>query len=169
MKVSRKRLKLLLKCQRGKSFLSFTVTTKLFIKPSIKTAEWVGDWSITDDIRMATSLASEMLIRYLTTCISCVVLAFLIPNPCHLIRSPRPHDRLSPFIRRTWTNRLSIINRAISAIATIKALNATTNDNSRATLSFNNLESTDISPGALLPVWHDRHVRPGFLAWRKFG
>ena len=103
---------------------------------------------------MASSLASGMLIQYLTTCIACLVLAFMRSWSLTLvILSAVPVLMIVQALSQAFANPLlsaereqtgvsaTIIDRAISAIATVKAFNATTYENSRATHSFNNLKS----------------------------
>ena len=113
-----------------------------------------GDWPILSfnrEIWRPSSLAFVNLISHDMHCMSCPRLqALLIPNPRHPTQS-HSHDHSSPLsspcIRRTWKTGVSatIIDRAISAIATVKAFNATTNENSRATLSFNIASNQPIS------------------------
>lgn len=94
-----------------------------------------------DDVRMDSSLASGMLLQYLTTCIACLVLAFvfLVPYFSHPIRCPHPHVRSSPlpdfrqpsFIGRMRSNwRISHIS-----ISTVKVFNAISYETSGATQS----------------------------------
>jgi ATP-binding cassette subfamily B (MDR/TAP) protein 1 len=103
----------------------------------------------TNDVRMASSLASGMIIQYLTTCIACLILAFmrswaltlvilsavlilmLIQGLSQGFASPLlTHEREQTGIGAT------IIDRAIAAIATVKAFNAADMESQRANVSF---------------------------------
>jgi ATP-binding cassette, subfamily B (MDR/TAP), member 1 len=106
---------------------------------------------------MASSLASGMLLQYLTTCIACLVLAFMRSWSLTLvILSAVPILMFVQALSQTLTNPLlsaernqtgvsaTIIDRAISVISTIKVSNAIPYETSRATQSFNNLKSATI-------------------------
>ncbi|KAF8802026.1 P-loop containing nucleoside triphosphate hydrolase protein [Phlegmacium glaucopus] len=107
----------------------------------------------TDDVRMASSLASGMLIQYLTTAFTCLILAFMRSWSLTLIiLSAVPALMIVQAFSQAFANPLlsvereqtaisaTIIERAISAISTVKAFNATSYENSRATQSFLNLQ-----------------------------
>ncbi|KAF8154773.1 P-loop containing nucleoside triphosphate hydrolase protein [Crassisporium funariophilum] len=108
----------------------------------------------TDDVRMATSLASGMLIQYLTTCITCLLLAFLRSWQLTLvILSAVPllmfiqgfsqafagpllqHEREQTGIAAT------VIDRAVAAIATVKAFNAAPYEKAQAGEVFDSLKA----------------------------
>ena len=108
----------------------------------------------TDDVRMASSLASGMLIQYLTTCITCLVLAFIHSWSLTLvILSAVPVLMIVQAFSQAFANPLlsaereqtaisaTIVDRAISAISTVKAFNAASYETSRATQSFKNLQT----------------------------
>ena len=104
---------------------------------------------------MASSLASGMLLQYLTTCLACLVLAFLRSWSLTLvILSAVPILMFVQALSQTLANPLlstereqtgvsaTIIDRVISAISTVKAFNAVPYETSRAINSFDNLKST---------------------------
>jgi ATP-binding cassette, subfamily B (MDR/TAP), member 1 len=106
---------------------------------------------------MASSLASKMLIQYFATCIACLVLAFMRSWSLTLvILSAVPILMFVQALSQTFANRLlsaerdqtgvsaTIIDRAISAISTVKVFNAIPYETSRATQSFHNLKSATI-------------------------
>ena len=91
----------------------------------------------TDDVRMASSLAAGMRLQYLTTCIACLILAFIRSWPLTLvILSAVPILTIIQVISQRFTGPLiqaervhtavaaSFIERAIGAISTVKAFNA---------------------------------------------
>ncbi|KAF9559515.1 P-loop containing nucleoside triphosphate hydrolase protein [Agrocybe pediades] len=103
----------------------------------------------TDEVRMASSLASGMLIQYLTTCITCLILAFvrswaltlvilsalpilaIIQNLANVLAVPilateREHNGVAA----------TVIDRAAAAIATVKAFNAAVYEHARANAVF---------------------------------
>ena len=88
---------------------------------------------------MASSLASGMIFQYLTTCIACLVLAFIRSWPLTLvILSAVPILTIIQVISQRFAGPLvqaervhtgvaaSFIERAIGAISTVKAFNAQT-------------------------------------------
>jgi ATP-binding cassette subfamily B (MDR/TAP) protein 1 len=106
---------------------------------------------------MASSLASGMLLQYLTTCIACLILAFMRSWSLTLvILSAVPILMFVQALSQTFANPLlsaerdqtglsaTIIDRAISAISTVKVFNAIPYETSRANQSFNNLKSAAI-------------------------
>ena len=103
----------------------------------------------TDDVRMASSLASGMIIQYLTTCIACLVLAFirswaltlviLSAVPILMLIQGLSQGFASPLLaheREQTGIAATIIDRAIAAIATVKAFNAAEMESQRANVSF---------------------------------
>ncbi|TFK31897.1 ABC transporter type 1, transmembrane domain-containing protein, partial [Crucibulum laeve] len=103
----------------------------------------------TDDVRMATSLASGMLLQYLTTCFTCLLLAFLrswaltlvilSAVPVLMIIQGLSQGLASPLLaqERGQTGvAATLIERAVSAIATVKAFNASEHEKSRAGAVF---------------------------------
>jgi ATP-binding cassette, subfamily B (MDR/TAP), member 1 len=106
---------------------------------------------------MASSLASGMLLQYLTTCIACLVIAFmrswsltlviLSAVPVLMVVQALSQAFASPLLsaERNQTGvSATVIDRAISAISTVKVINAVPYETSRATQSFNNLKSAAI-------------------------
>ena len=106
---------------------------------------------------MASSLASGLLIQYLTTCTACLVLAFMRSWSLTLvILSAVPvlifvqtlsqilADPLLSADREQTGVSATIIDRAVAAISTVKVFNAVPYETSRATQSFNNLKSIAI-------------------------
>jgi len=103
----------------------------------------------TDDVRMASSLASGMIIQYLTTCIACLILAFmrswaltlviLSAVPILMLIQGLSQGFASPLLaheREQTGIAATIIDRAIAAIATVKAFNAAEMESQRANVSF---------------------------------
>jgi ATP-binding cassette subfamily B (MDR/TAP) protein 1 len=92
---------------------------------------------------MATSLASGMLIQYLTTCIACLILAFLRSwaltlvilsvVPILMLIQGLSQGFAGPLLaheRSQTATAATLVDRAISAIATVKAFNATAHEQS---------------------------------------
>ncbi|KAF8331212.1 P-loop containing nucleoside triphosphate hydrolase protein [Amanita rubescens] len=92
----------------------------------------------TDDVRMATSLASGMLVQYITTSITCLALAFTRFLGINA-RSFCPQSQVLIFIQGLsqsitgpllaqehvhTANAATLVDRAIASIATVKAFNA---------------------------------------------
>ncbi|CCM02000.1 uncharacterized protein FIBRA_04074 [Fibroporia radiculosa] len=91
----------------------------------------------TDEVRMASSLASGMIIQYLTTCVTCLILAFVRSWSLTLIiLSAVPVlmfiQALSQVFAGAYLNveraqtatASTLVDRAVSAISTVKAFNA---------------------------------------------
>ncbi|KAI5116161.1 hypothetical protein M0805_005750 [Coniferiporia weirii] len=91
----------------------------------------------TDDVRMASSLASGMLVQYTTSCITCLVLAFmrswaltlviLSAVPALMIIQTFSQIAAGPLVnaeREQTAVSATLVERAINAIATVKAFNA---------------------------------------------
>jgi ATP-binding cassette subfamily B (MDR/TAP) protein 1 len=91
----------------------------------------------TDDVRSASSLASGLLIQYLATCITCLGLAFarswaltlviLASVPILVFVQGLSQGLASPLValeREQSATAASLIDRALSAISTVKAFNA---------------------------------------------
>ncbi|KAF8802021.1 hypothetical protein BYT27DRAFT_7261468 [Phlegmacium glaucopus] len=94
--------------------------------------------------------------------------ALMVSNPHHPIRRLRPHDRsslLSSFRQPTFISRTAIsatiIERAISAISTLKAFNATLYENSRATQPFINLQQAARKLNVLQALVREHKVGAG--------
>ena len=111
-------------------------------------------YSETDNVRMASSLASGMLLQYLTTCVACLVLAFirswsltlviLSAVPILMFVQTLSQSLATPLLaaeRQQTGISATIIDRAISAISTVKVFNAIPYETTRAVKSFNNLKS----------------------------
>ena len=106
----------------------------------------------TDEVRMASSLASGMLVQYLTTCVTCLILAFLrswaltlvilSAVPLLMVVQGLSQGFANPLLahERDQTGRAAtIIDRAVAAISTVKAFNATGLEYSRASSVFGRL------------------------------
>jgi ABC-type multidrug transport system fused ATPase/permease subunit len=92
----------------------------------------------TEDVRNASSLAAGLLLQYLTTCTACLVLAFqrswsltlvilsavLILMLIHGFSQAFAGGQLAAE-RSELATAASLVDRAIAAIATVKAFNAT--------------------------------------------
>ncbi|KII91881.1 hypothetical protein PLICRDRAFT_104545 [Plicaturopsis crispa FD-325 SS-3] len=91
----------------------------------------------TDDVRMASSLASGMLLQYLTTCITCLALAFqrswsltlviLSAVPALVLIQGLSQGVAGPLLaveRAETASAATLVDRAVAAIATVKAFNA---------------------------------------------
>ncbi|KIM36272.1 hypothetical protein M413DRAFT_319602 [Hebeloma cylindrosporum] len=117
----------------------------------------------TDDVRMASSLASGMIIQYLTTCIACLILAFmrswaltlviLSAVPLLMFIQGLSQGFASPLLaheREQTGIAATVIDRAIAAIATVKAFNATEMESERANHSFLRLK---VAAKRLNKVW----------------
>ena len=92
----------------------------------------------TDDVRTASSLASGMLLQYLTTCVTCLVLAFtrswaltlviLSAVPLLTFVQGLSQSLASPLLaseRSETATAATLVDRALASIATVKAFNAT--------------------------------------------
>ncbi|PPQ92085.1 hypothetical protein CVT25_008266 [Psilocybe cyanescens] len=103
----------------------------------------------TDEVRMASSLASGMLIQYLTTCITCLVLAFtrswaltlviLSALPVLVIVQGLSQGFAAPLLaheREQTGVAATIVDRAVAAISTVKAFNAANLEHTRASDIF---------------------------------
>ncbi|TFY75306.1 hypothetical protein EWM64_g8705, partial [Hericium alpestre] len=91
----------------------------------------------TDEVRMASSLASGMIVQYLTTCVACLVLGFmrswaltlviLSAVPVLMLIQGISQGVAGPILaveRQQTAQAASLVDRAINAIATVKAFNA---------------------------------------------
>ncbi|CAL1709774.1 unnamed protein product [Somion occarium] len=91
----------------------------------------------TDDVRMASSLASGMLVQYLTTTITCLILAFvrswsltlviLSAVPLMMFIQALSQAFVGPNLNNERTHTAAaatLVDRAVSAISTVKAFNA---------------------------------------------
>ncbi|KAJ7594062.1 P-loop containing nucleoside triphosphate hydrolase protein [Mycena floridula] len=110
----------------------------------------------TDEVRMASSLSSGMLIQYLTTCITCLVLAFIRSWALTLvILSAVPALVLIQIFSQAVAGPLlaaersqtaiagTLIDRAVNAIATVKAFNASRYEESAFDTVLNKLKVAD--------------------------
>ena len=93
-------------------------------------------YSETDDVRMGSSLASGMLIQYITTCTTCLVLTFTRSYALTLVILPAiPALVIIQSLSQSFANPLAaaerhqtaiaatLIKGAITAISTVKAFN----------------------------------------------
>ncbi|EJD01884.1 P-loop containing nucleoside triphosphate hydrolase protein [Fomitiporia mediterranea MF3/22] len=91
----------------------------------------------TDDVRMASSLTSGLLLQYLTTCVTCLILAFIRSWALTLvILSAVPALMIIQIVSQRFSGPLigvereqtavaaTFIERAVAAISTVKAFNA---------------------------------------------
>ncbi|KAI0795728.1 P-loop containing nucleoside triphosphate hydrolase protein [Abortiporus biennis] len=91
----------------------------------------------TDDVRMASSLASGMIVQYLTTTITCLILAFtrswsltfviLSAVPVLMVIQMFSQNLAGPKLtleRAHTSTAATLVDRAIAAISTVKAFNA---------------------------------------------
>jgi ATP-binding cassette, subfamily B (MDR/TAP), member 1 len=91
----------------------------------------------TDDVRTASSLASAMLLQYLRTCITCLVLAFthswaltlviLSAVPLLTVVQALSQSLASPLVASECSETetaATLIDRALASISTVKAFNA---------------------------------------------
>ncbi|KAF9472081.1 P-loop containing nucleoside triphosphate hydrolase protein [Pholiota conissans] len=106
----------------------------------------------TDEVRMASSLAAGMLVQYLTTCIACLILAFLRSWSLTLvILSAVPILTFIQGLSQGFTAPIltyereqigiaaTIVERTFAAIATVKAFNAAGMEHTRASIIFGHL------------------------------
>ncbi|KAL5520889.1 HST6 [Sanghuangporus sanghuang] len=117
----------------------------------------------TDDVRMASSLASGMLLQYLTTCIACLVLAFMRSWALTLvILSGVPILTVIQIISQRFAGPLvnaervytgvaaSFIERALGAIATVKAFNAQSAEQAALNPALDTIDKVTVKVNA---VW----------------
>ncbi|KAK2466561.1 hypothetical protein APHAL10511_001423 [Amanita phalloides] len=117
----------------------------------------------TDDIRMASSLASGMLVQYLTTSITCLALAFtrswaltlviLSAVPVLIFIQGLSQSIAGPLLAKEEAHTASaatLVDRAISGIVTVKAFNAIPHELSVASATFHSVERASCK---LTGVW----------------
>ena len=132
----------------------------------------------TDEVRMASSLASGMLIQYLTTCVTCLILAFLrswtltlvilSAVPLLMIVQSLSQGFASPLLaheREQTGKAATIIDRAVTAISTVKAFNATGLEYSRASSVFGRLR---IAAKKLNALWATTSAISQFVMMAMF-
>ena len=103
---------------------------------------------------MASSLASGMLLQYLTTCIACLVLAFqrswaltlviLSAVPILMLIQGISQAFAGPLLaveRSQTATAATLVDRAIAAIATVKAFNASSHEQSALALVLNRMNT----------------------------
>ena len=88
----------------------------------------------TDEVHTTSSLAAGMLLQYLTTCITCLVLAFthswsltlviLSAVPLLTLVQALSQSLASPSERFETATAATLVDRALASIATVKAFNA---------------------------------------------
>ncbi|KAF8963802.1 P-loop containing nucleoside triphosphate hydrolase protein [Flammula alnicola] len=109
----------------------------------------------TDDVRIASSLASGLLLQHLTTCLTCLLLAFLCSwaltlvilsaIPLLLLIQALTQALAAPLLATERTQAgiaATLIERAVAGIATVKAFNAPAHEHARATALFLALRTT---------------------------
>ncbi|KAH9947813.1 P-loop containing nucleoside triphosphate hydrolase protein, partial [Amylocystis lapponica] len=117
----------------------------------------------TDDVRMASSLASGMIIQYLTTCVTCLALAFsrswsltliiLSAVPCLMFIQAMSQAFAGGHLQteRAHTSvAATLVDRALAAIATVKAFNAETHEQTTLGVVLENIES---AAHKVITVW----------------
>ncbi|KAF5350692.1 hypothetical protein D9756_008502 [Leucocoprinus leucothites] len=117
----------------------------------------------TDDVRMATSLASGYLIQYLTTTLTCLILAFirswaltlviLSAVPLLILIQSLSQSLATPLLfheRSETATAATFVDRALTAISTVKAFNAQAFELTRAIGAF---ESLKLAAKRLNKVW----------------
>ena len=132
----------------------------------------------TDEVRMASSLASGMLIQYLTTCVTCLILAFLrswaltlvilSAVPLLIIVQGLSQGFASPLLaheREQTRKATTIINHAVTAISTVKAFNATGLEYSCASSVFGRLR---IAARKLNALWATTSTISQFVMMAMF-
>ncbi|KXN87644.1 Alpha-factor-transporting ATPase [Leucoagaricus sp. SymC.cos] len=117
----------------------------------------------TDDVRMATSLASGYLVQYLTTTLTCLLLAFirswsltlviLSAVPLLILIQSFSQSIASPLLfreRAEISSTATLVDRALSAISTVKVFNAQAFELTRAIGAFKTLR---LAARSLNRVW----------------
>ncbi|KAK0504638.1 P-loop containing nucleoside triphosphate hydrolase protein [Armillaria luteobubalina] len=117
----------------------------------------------TDEVRMASSLASGRIIQYTTTCITCLVLAFsrswaltlviLASVPALVLVQAFSQAVAGPLLsieRSQESVAATLIDRAVSAIATVKAFNATSQERDTLSTVLDRIKAADKK---LVAVW----------------
>ena len=117
----------------------------------------------TDDVRMASSLASGMLVQYLTTTITCLALSFsrswaltlviLSAVPVLVFIQGLSQSITGPLLaqeRAHTANAATLVDRAIAGIATVKAFNAVPHELSGTSVI---LDTVERAARKLTAVW----------------
>ena len=110
-----------------------------------------------DELRMASSLASGMLVQYITTCIACLVIGFVYSWSLTLVvLSAVPGIVLVQAIGQATVGPLlaasrketavlgTLIERALNAIATVKAFNAQSHEYTQVTAAIGRMTTADV-------------------------
>jgi ATP-binding cassette, subfamily B (MDR/TAP), member 1 len=132
----------------------------------------------TDDIRAASSLATGLLVQYATTCITCLVLAFirswsltlviLSALPILVIVQGLSQVLAGPLFQKEQSQiaRMgNIIDRATTAIATVKAFNAELQEHFTLSSIIDDLKVTD---NKLAVIWGFTSGFSQFVAMAMF-
>ncbi|KAF8626632.1 hypothetical protein AX15_004779 [Amanita polypyramis BW_CC] len=132
----------------------------------------------TDDVRMASSLASGMLVQYFTTSITCLVLAFtrswaltlviLSAVPVLIFIQGLSQSIAGPLLARERAHAASaatLVDRAIAGIATVKAFNAVPHELFRTSTIFNTFET---AARKLTAVWGSTSGLAQFVMMNMF-
>ncbi|TCD65298.1 hypothetical protein EIP91_002823 [Steccherinum ochraceum] len=111
----------------------------------------------TDDVRMASSLASGMLVQYLTTTITCLILALvrswsltlviLSTVPVMMIIQALSQGFVGPALtaeRAHIASAATLVDRAVAAISTVKAFNAEIYEQKTISLMLEKMQSAAI-------------------------
>ncbi|KAL5514601.1 hypothetical protein ACEPAG_1917 [Sanghuangporus baumii] len=132
----------------------------------------------TDDVRMASSLASGMLLQYLTTCIACLVIAFVRSWALTLVvLSGVPILTVIQIISQRFAGPLvnaervytgvaaSFIERALGAIATVKAFNAQSAEQAALNPALDTIDRVTVTVNA---VWGATSACSQFVSMAMF-
>ncbi|OSX58365.1 hypothetical protein POSPLADRAFT_1082762, partial [Postia placenta MAD-698-R-SB12] len=117
----------------------------------------------TDEVRMASSLASGMIVQYLTTCVTCLVLAFTrswsltliilsaVPVLMFIQALSQIFAGAHLTVERAQTaTAATLVDRALAAIATVKAFNAETYEHSNISRV---LDAMQTAANRCISVW----------------
>ncbi|PCH37435.1 nucleoside triphosphate hydrolase protein [Wolfiporia cocos MD-104 SS10] len=117
----------------------------------------------TDEVRMASSLASGMIIQYLTTCVTCLGLAFsrswsltlIILSAVPVLMIIQAASQIFAGVhlnaeRAQTAIAATLVDRAIAAIATVKAFNAETYEHATVSRA---LDAMQAAANRCITVW----------------
>ncbi|KAI0942984.1 hypothetical protein AcV7_002254 [Taiwanofungus camphoratus] len=117
----------------------------------------------TDEVRMGSSLAAGMIIQYLTTCVTCLILAFtrswsltlIILSAVPILMFIQTLSQVFAGIhlnmeRAQTATAATLVDRAIAAIATVKAFNAEMHEHAQLSAV---LDKMRIAANKCITVW----------------
>jgi ATP-binding cassette, subfamily B (MDR/TAP), member 1 len=132
----------------------------------------------TDDVRMASSLASGTCLQHLTTCVACLILAFtrtysltlviLSTFPLLVILQGVSQSLATPLLasERSYTaSAATLVSRAVTCISTVKAFNATSHEKKSLSSILSRLQSVSVR---LTVVWSIVSYLAQFLTMAMF-